>query len=53
VCERFGLRLPFVEPEWDDNTAWTISQLLTYEQIREYEEMELATIGVATKGPPA
>jgi len=34
---------------FDDNTSWQISQLLGYEQIREYEEIEAITMGSAMK----
>ena len=31
---------------WDDLTAWQRALLIAYNQIREYEEMEFATIGL-------
>jgi len=45
VCERFCLRPPGIKENWDDNTPWDLAQLISYENIRGYEEIELATIG--------
>ena len=35
-----------IKTDWDDNDPWVLAQLLSYEQIREHEEIELATIGM-------
>ena len=45
VCERFSIRPPGIKDGWDNNTPWDIAQLLGYENIRAYEEIELAMLG--------
>ena len=34
---------PELKQEWDKNTDWQKALLFAYEQIREYEDLEIAT----------
>ena len=38
-CERFGMRPPSVSDKWDDCSGVIQSYMLTYEQIRQNEEV--------------
>lgn len=38
VCERFKIRPPGVEENWDDIDFWTQSMLIAFEQGRQKEE---------------
>jgi len=41
TCERFGILPPRARTHWDDIDFWTQGRLLSYEEIRSYEENEL------------
>jgi hypothetical protein len=38
ACERFNICPPGVVSNWDDNSVWAQAQLISYEQLRNYEE---------------
>tara|TARA_Y100000034_G_C6819103_1_gene368721 strand:- start:531 stop:689 length:159 start_codon:yes stop_codon:yes gene_type:complete len=45
-CERFNLKPTNIKENFYDNDSWNQALLLAYNQIREYEEMEMASAGV-------
>jgi hypothetical protein len=45
ACERFGIRPPGVEQDWDDCVPWVQSMMLGYNEIRCHEDVKLQTSG--------
>lgn len=48
-CERFNMIPPDIEKTFENNTSWQQAQILAYENIREMEELDIATIGLSKK----
>jgi len=42
-CERFNITPPGVKNSFDDCDAWTQAKIIAYSQIRDYEEVLLAS----------
>ncbi len=49
VCERFGILPPGITHDYCELTPWLQAQLLAYEQVRGYEELEIASMGLVKK----
>jgi hypothetical protein len=45
ACERFALLPPGVRQKWDDNSVMTQAELLSYDQIRQMEEIDAIIAG--------
>ena len=41
ACERFNVRPPGIEAEWDEMDPWNQEILMAYHTIREHDEMRL------------
>jgi hypothetical protein len=44
-CERFGIKPPFIQERWENNTPWIQAELIGYNQVREIEDSE-AMVGI-------
>lgn len=48
ACERFKIKPPNVQSEWEKNDLFTQCDLIAYSQIRDHEEVQLI---IASRSP--